>query len=174
MVKGSKHTKETRQKMSMSRIGKVFTEETKEKLHLNHKGCLGKHWTLSKETRDKMRKRQLGKSSPNKGKRFSKTHRKNMRISALKYIENQVGHIRCGTNEKQLLDEQEKKDNVKIARQVGVPGLGYVVDGYCPETNTVYEVYERYHNRQVQKDLERETEICNRLSCNFVIIWDNL
>jgi very-short-patch-repair endonuclease len=77
-----------------------------------------------------------------------------------------------GRNEVALLDSQEKIDNVHIIRQYPITKLGYVVDGYCPETNTVYEVYERYHNRQVQKDLGRETEICNMLSCNFHIIWD--
>jgi len=40
------------------------------------------------------------------------------------------------------------------------------------ELHTVYEVYEKRHDRQVQHDLQRETEICNLLSCDFIIIWD--
>jgi len=113
-----------------------------------------------------------GKNNHRFGKRHSKDTLRKMRVSALLRIQNQInGCLSLGKNEKLLLDEQEKTDGVKIIRQWDT-GLGYVVDGYCPETNTIYEVYEKYHNKQVQKDLERETEICTRLSCDFIIIWD--
>ena len=78
-----------------------------------------------------------------------------------------------GANEARMLDEQEQIDKCKIQRQYPIKELGYVVDGYCRETNTVYEVYEKYHDKQVQKDLQRETEICNFLSCDFIILWEN-
>ena len=99
--------------------------------------------------------------------------KRKLRISAIRYIEKYRGKLQCnvGKNETQLLDEQEKKESVKILRQWNT-GLGYVADGYCPETNTIYEVYEHHHATQIQKDLERETEICNHFGCNFVIIWD--
>jgi len=62
---------------------------------------------------------------------------------------------------------------VNIVRQYPIKALGYVVDGYCPENNTVYEVYERAHTRRVELDQRREAEIRAHLDCNFVVIWDN-
>jgi hypothetical protein len=80
------------------------------------------------------------------------------------------GDIKIGNHEKQILDLQEQKDNCKILRQA--PIIGYVADGYCPETNTVYEVYELRHRRQITKDLIRESDIVKHLDCNFIKIWD--
>jgi very-short-patch-repair endonuclease len=79
-----------------------------------------------------------------------------------------------GKNETVLLDLQEKKDGTKIKRQYIVNELGYVVDGYCPETNTIYEVYEHKHRhtRDMLKDIQREKEIREFLGCSFVVIWD--
>jgi thioredoxin-related protein len=50
-----------------------------------------------------------------------------------------------------------------------------MVDGYCKETNTIYEVYEKAHYRKekYKKDFKRQKEIQNYLKCNFVIINDN-
>ena len=77
-----------------------------------------------------------------------------------------------GRHETQLLDEQEKKDNCKIDRNFSV--IGYYPDGYCHETNTIYEVYEHYHTYTAQKlkDRNRQKEIQDHLKCNFKIIWD--
>jgi len=75
-----------------------------------------------------------------------------------------------GCHESTILDAIEQREGITIDRHFKV--LGYMPDGYCHETNTVYEVYEKHHNRRVQKDLLRETKICNHLSCDFIIIWD--
>ena len=93
------------------------------------------------------------------------------RISAIRHIENTRGKIspNIGKYETQLLNEQEVKDNCKIIRQFRIKNLGYIVDGYCPETNTVYEVYEQFHNKKQEKDLQRQKEICNHLNCKFQI-----
>lgn len=85
------------------------------------------------------------------------------------------GDLYCpniGSNEKQLLDEAEIKDKCKILRAYRV-GL-YYLDGYCPETNTAYEVYEKHHYRpqKVIYDSKRIKEIKHRLGCKFVIIKD--
>lgn len=42
MKKGTKHTKETKEKMRESHLGKKFSEEHKRNLSLNHKGMFGK------------------------------------------------------------------------------------------------------------------------------------
>jgi len=78
-----------------------------------------------------------------------------------------------GLNEESLLNKQEIIDNCKIIRDFTV--AGYYPDGYCKETNTVYEVYERYHNypKQKERDTIRQKIIQDTLKCNFVIIYDN-
>ena len=78
-----------------------------------------------------------------------------------------------GLNEESLLNKQEIIDNCKIIRDFTV--AGYYPDGYCKETNTIYEVYEKYHNYPEQKkhDIKRQKIIQDTLKCNFVIIYDN-
>lgn len=77
-----------------------------------------------------------------------------------------------GKNEEALLNEQEKKDNCIIDRHFSVDG--FYPDGYCHKTNTIYEVYEKYHSypSQIIKDRERQKLIQKKLNCKFVIIKD--
>ena len=78
-----------------------------------------------------------------------------------------------GFNEKQLLDEQEKIDNCVIDRHFKVGP--YYPDGYCHETNTIYEVYEKHHftvNKTIEKDIKRQNYIESKLNCKFSIIKD--
>lgn len=78
-----------------------------------------------------------------------------------------------GRNEKELLDKQEKIDNCSIDRCFVV--AGFYPDGYCHETNTIYEVYEKYHYSPSQtiKDEKRQEIIQEALNCKFVIIRDD-
>jgi len=76
--------------------------------------------------------------------------------------------VNIGKQEKAVLDKQEQIDHCNIIRQY--PVAGYFVDGYCPETNTVYEVYEPHHDNQVHEDHQREVEIRNQLRCDFRIL----
>lgn len=104
-----------------------------------------------------------------KGRKLTEKHKNSLKEVALKrYIESGQCHS-VGKHETQILNKQEIKDNCKILRQYQVGK--YIVDGYCLETNTVYEVYEPKHDKQVFEDLNRETEICNK-SCDFIILWD--
>ena len=100
----------------------------------------------------------------------SKKMRQVSRITMAKRIL-EFGDIKIGKNEKELLDQQEQINNCKIERQFNT-GIGYFVDGYDKENNTVYEVYENKHRRQIEKDLQRQYEIQNHLNCNFKIICD--
>ena len=104
----------------------------------------------------------------------SKNTRNKRSISMKEYIKCHPSTVQCtiGKHEKEILDLQEQKDNCKILRQYQV--LGYFVDGYCPENNVVYEVYEPWHSKTVFRDLNRKTEICNHLSCDFIILWDKI
>ena len=179
---GKHHSEESRKKISDSQrgekgnmYGKHHSEETRRKLSASLSGenspMYGKH--LSEDTRKKISESNRGEKHPMYGKHHSKEARKKMRVSAITYLENNGGiSPRIGSNEKALLDIQEQNDSVKILRNYKISELGYFVDGYCSETNTVYEVYERFHDKQVQKDLQREIEICNHLGCDFIIILD--
>lgn len=86
------------------------------------------------------------------------------------YLESNKIVPSIGKNETQILNEIEQKENIKIERQY--PILGYVVDGYCKETNTVYEVDEVYHLNQKEQDAERQKNIEQHLSCKFIRIKD--
>jgi len=120
----------------------------------------------------------------------------------LEQIKRFGGRLQIGKNEKILLDLEEtsqygifEKSNrnyttswqfsnayiqllglkYKILRQYELSKLGYIVDGYCKETNTVYEVYEPFHyfsKEKIQKDIRRQKEIEEYLKCKFVIIPD--
>lgn len=120
----------------------------------------------SKKTISKMSFAQTGKT------RSEKTREK-VRKGVLKSIK-EIGHSRIGRNETLILNKQEKIDNCIIDRQFYVHKAGKTVDGYCHETNTVYEVYEFRHLRKgkPEKDLRRQKEIEKVLKCKFIIIWD--
>ena len=81
---------------------------------------------------------------------------------------------RKGENEIKILDEIEKKIGFKIERQVYLKELGYFIDGYCKDNNTVYEIYEVKHrrNKNMAYDLKRKKLIQEALGCKFQVIWD--
>ena len=127
---------------------------------------------LSLEHRKRIGKAVVGKKNGNFGKVMPVEQKRQISNSVKRYnLEHGVmfGRI-SGTNESKLLNKQEKIDNCKIDREFTI--LSYKPDGYCHETNTIYEVYENFHNKQIFMDLERETKICNYLSCDFIIIYD--
>jgi len=137
------HSEVTKEKMR----GRKHSEEEKEKIKLNN----ARYW--------------LGKKLPEEIKQ-------NMRISAFNRVLKNGTGISIGKNEKQLLDKQEQFDNCKIIRQFVIHPLGYIVDGYCVETNTIYEVYEKAHKNKTEKDIKRQNAIIEHLHCKFIIIWD--
>lgn len=165
---GKHHSDETKKKMSES-----WTEERK--LHHN---CIGRIATV-----EEIEKRRNSFKTSIKAQEYykrlrnyetDKERRQKIRIATLKRIMKDNQFLSIGKNETRLLDEQELKDNCKILRQWNT-GIGYIVDGYCPETNTVYEVYElaHYHDfNKIQKDIDRQNLIINHLNCNYEIICD--
>ena len=83
------------------------------------------------------------------------------------------GFINKGLNEEKILNFIETSLQIKIDRDFHI--LGYHPDGYCHKTNTIYEVYEKYHlyTEKMKYDLKRQKEIMDKLNCNFVIIYDD-
>lgn len=60
---------------------------------------------------------------------------------------------------------------VELIKQYSV--IGYRIDGYCPLTNTAYEIDEEHHyshGRLKQECLDRQLEIQSELNCKFVRI----
>jgi hypothetical protein len=166
--KGKKRTPEQKLKMSQSLsgenngfFGKTHTEKTRKNISNAHRGKKKK--PLSTETRNKI-------SQSLSGKNHSEETKQKMRETKLKQVMIDGQWCTVGKNEKQILDEQEIKHNCKIDRNFQI--IGYKPDGYCHETNTIYEVYEKFHDKYVQEDLERENRICNKLGCDFIIIYD--
>lgn len=103
---------------------------------------------------------------------YGKTHtdefKKEQRERAqIRMIKNQQ-FPNIGKNEKQLLDEFEKSNNLKLKRQY--PIKGYFVDGYCKKLNLVVEIDEK--PKINERDIRREKEIVNKLNCNVIRIID--
>jgi very-short-patch-repair endonuclease len=159
-------------KISQALVGKKLAIEHKEKLKLNHVGMLGKKH--SNITLDKMRTVKLGSSNPLYGTKTSDSTKTKQRLAAINHIEKIRGRLRCniGKNETQLLNNKEKQIGHEIKRQFLINDLGYIVDGYCEFNNTVYEVYEKFHNNIKSHDVKRQNEIQRALNCNFEVIKD--
>ena len=74
---------------------------------------------------------------------------------------------------------QEQIDEIKKCRNCQIELVNtranqiYWLDGYCPETNTVYEVYESWHSKNKERDIRRQKEIQQFLNCNFEVIYAN-
>jgi hypothetical protein len=84
------------------------------------------------------------------------------------------GNTRIGRNEHEILDKIAEQKNIKIEHNVPIewPGYYFEVDGYDRANNVVYEVYEKFHDKQIPQDLTREELITKHLGCDFVIIHD--
>ena len=166
---GFRLSNETRKKMSIAKSGRVLSTETRTKLSLRQTGNKNHNYgkPRSEETRQKIGLAQVGR------KRSANTKCK-QRIAKLQHMLQDGITMSIGQNEKMLLDQQERSDDIIILRQYPIQKLGYTPDGYCPENNTVYEVYERRHLRPkvAARDAIRQKEIEEYLGCKFVIIWD--
>jgi len=103
--------------------------------------------------------------------------RRKMRKSRIKYIESLNGQISPNYNPEavKIIEEYGKEHgyNFQHAENGGefhIEKLGYWVDGYDKEKNVVIEYYEKFHNKQKEKDEQRKQEIVKHLSCKFIII----
>lgn len=128
-------------------------------------------YIFSKEQKEKMRKSHLERI-----KRLGYTHTpeaiRKQRISLIKHIKEFRGNVRpnIGKHEKQLLDEFELSNNLKLIRQFYIKDLGYFIDGYYKELNLVVEIDEKPKIKE--RDIKREKEIKEELDCEFIRIKD--
>jgi|APSaa5957512622_1039677.scaffolds.fasta_scaffold08028_3 hypothetical protein len=117
-------------------------------------------------------------SESNKGKIFSKEVKKKMRISAINRIEERAGQLMPNYNTSSILILEQKAKELGITDlqhaenggEYHIKELGYWVDGYSKEKNIVIEYYEKHHNKQKERDSQRQTEITEFLKCEFIIL----
>jgi len=185
---------ETKRKHHLASVGKknprfgiILTKAIRKKISIGNKGkqsgknnpMFGVHrfgkdapnygTILSEETRQK-----IGAKNANQP---QKTRTK-QRLAALRRIavhRNSGDPVtpNLGTNEIRILNYIEMTKNIKLKKQYSIDG--YFIDGYCVETNTAYEVDEKHHHseKNKQRDKEREEYIKEKLNCKFVRLDEN-
>ena len=187
MYKGNVHSEETKQKMSNVKKGKNNpmygrtrpdvgarnkTIENRRKLSEAQKGEKNHNYgkKRSEETRRKI-------SEAEKGKTLTQETKRKMRIAAIKRIERKHGQVHPNYNPEacSLIDEYGKKygynfQHAENGGELHIKELGYWVDGYDVEKNVVIEYDEPHHNRQKEKDVQRQEEITRHLGCEFIRI----
>jgi very-short-patch-repair endonuclease len=176
-------SKETKQKIRIANTGHIVSLETRRKIGLSGIGrpsaMKGKH--LSIKTRRMLQKKCSGwKHTPEAIEkiRLAGINRICTSETRHKIRKKMITHKRklgifgqnIGKHETQILDSISQKEKIVIKRQFEI--LGYFVDGYCKETNTVYEIDEKKHreSRQKLRDYSRQREIESYLHCKFIRI----
>lgn len=115
------------------------------------------------------------------GKSHSTETKKKQRTSTLSYLERCNGKLSPRYNKKSIpIIERKAKElgitDLQHAENGGeyhIKELGYFVDGYSKESNTVIEYDEKHHytnGNLRKKDLTRQSEIENFLNCKFIRI----
>lgn len=166
-AKNKKFSEEHRKNLSIANTGKTHSEETRKKLSNANKGK-----KLSEEIKKKI-------SDGNRGKTHTHEAIQKMRVSTLTRLEKTIGQISPRYNPEacKVIDEYGKLHgyNFQHAENGGefyIKELGYWVDGYDKEKNVVIEYYEKHHDRQQDKDIQRQQEIVDFLKCKFIILRD--
>jgi hypothetical protein len=119
------------------------------------------------------------------GKHHSSISKKKMRISHIKWIEENKNnnlpiHPIFNKNACIVIDKYGQQNNYNFQHAMNggeykIEELGYWVDGYDKEKNTIVEYYENRHRKTIKKDEQRIQEIKKFLSCTVIIIkeWTN-
>ncbi len=163
-----KHTEEAKEKMRTvvrTSIGALKAWETRRK-NGTDKIIFNRNTKKAWETR-----RKNGTDNWTNTEEF----KEKQRIIRQKEVEKNGYSMRIGNNETKLLDEFEQKYNIKILRQYDT-GIGFTLDGYCPEWNMGFEVYEPAHYasfEKIIKDKQRLGRICRHMKCGSIIINEN-
>lgn len=183
--KRNPHSEETKQKMREKRklqspptLGMKkgpVSEETKEKIRSKLVGR-----KLSDEIKEKIKHATRQRYLREKEKGIKRTHsaeaKQKMRFAVIKKMElGQTVVPRYNPDACKLIDEYGKLHgyNFQHAENGGeyyIKQLGYWVDGYDIEKNTVIEVDEAHHSRRIEKDIIRQNEIISHLGCEFIRI----
>jgi len=168
--KGKQISNETRQKLSVSRLGKghPHTEKHKQNMRGSGNGMYGIH--------------RYDIQNPFYGKHHTEEARRKMRIAACKRViklqRNNNGRINnVGKKEGRYFRKLERKNGwngiffSKSRRQYLIEPLGYFVDYFEPNLNIVVEYDEPRHYKNgtlKAKDIKRMEEIKQHLGCQ---VW---
>lgn len=80
----------------------------------------------------------------------------------------------CEYFDKLMVEKNIKIQHALNGGEFHISELGYWVDGYDSENNTVYEFDEKWHfdvhGKLTQKDIDRQLRIEEHLKCTFVRI----
>ena len=150
----------------------IRTEEIRKNMSKSH---IGKHH--SEETKQKISKTGTGKTR----RPFSEETKRKMRLSAIKRIETRLGTAipnynigACKIIEDYGIANGYNFQRAENGGEFYIKTLGYYVDGYDKDKNVVVEVDEQHHfdrnGNLKEKDITRQREIQNFLSCNFIRI----
>jgi hypothetical protein len=165
-------------------IGRVQSEEEKEK---RAKKLRGKKRSL--ESRKKYSESKIGKNNPRFGKHTLKSeeHRRKIRLSCIETIKKRLESVgktmrpSFNINACKAIDEYGKLHgyNFQHAMNGGeyhIKELGYWLDGYDEDKNTVIEFFENnhWHRKNKNKDLNRGKEIVDFLGCEFIILREQI
>jgi hypothetical protein len=110
----------------------------------------------------------------------SDSTRKKIRLLKIKsIIENKNNGFQISPsynpNACKIIDEYGKQNGYKFQHAMNggeyyIKDLGYWVDGYDKNKNTVIEYYERKHKKTTERDERRKQEIIDFLKCKFIEI----
>jgi len=167
-LKGMKHSKSSREKMSEVAI-QYYKENPRTKEHT-----------------EKIAKKHRGKVGYWKGKNRKKTYenediRRRMRQSRAKYLQEvkEITFPNYNMTSIPILEKKAKElritdlQHAENGGEYHIKELGYWVDGYSKEKNIVLEYYEPHHKwgKYPKKDKLRKGEIIDHLGCEFYEIW---
>jgi len=155
-----------REKVSLGLLGKKLSDKHRESLSNSHLGQ--KPWNKGLNEPISVTEKRVKNRKANGNNVCSEETKRKIRVGMMNHLE-KVGAPRVGKNETRILDDLGIPS---LLRQHRIEALGYIVDGYDPEANRVFEVYEIRHKKTQNKDQQRMDEIINHLGCDFVIIHD--
>ncbi|WP_057042132.1 NUMOD3 domain-containing DNA-binding protein [Campylobacter coli] len=144
-VTGTKFTKEHREKIGKSNLGKIISEETRRKLSIAHKGKrLG--WKHSEETRNKISKANKGTPPYSKGLHFSEDYIREKYESRTKFPNTKFKWINTRINKIVYMSCREL--GYKVRDNKGKPTTKYftaIVQSYNTKYNRVSYLGWRLH-----------------------------
>lgn len=143
--------------------------------YYKHSNKILKKLRLSAINNPNIKKYKKGNVPWIKGKHHTNKIKEQIRINFSKYLKENIinnKYINIGKNEKEILDNVEKINHIKLKRQHYVNG--YFVDGYDSINNICYEVDEKNHlyGDNPKKDKIRQNRITQKLKCEFIRIKD--
>jgi len=164
---GKHHSEESKKKMSINTKQAMNTEEMKEKMERIQN---------SKEYKEKVSKALTGKIR-------SETSKQRYREMVVRRVQ-KYGILSRNFNPKAclIIDDYGKQNGYNFQHALNggefhVKGLGYLVDGYDKDKNTVIEIDEKQHfdfsGNLKEKDIRRQKEITNHLKCEFIRLLFN-